>query len=125
MAFDVGDLSSDVYGIVGTGISLGVLSGMAGMTMRSMERNLYDRPMSRRRPYYREEEYEMEERYRRPKTSSRRKSSKSKSRRSRQREYEDDEYTGYRSYRGYRSPYGMSWSDRSGPMNYWTRGPRW
>lgn len=117
--FSPAQLSSDVYGIVGTGISLGVLAGTTGMIMRSMERNVYDRPMERsrgygRRPYSREEEDEEDEYYRRPKRTSSRKSTSSKKRKStssRRPRYEEDEYTGDR------SPWGN-------PMNYWTNS-RW
>lgn len=49
--FDVTSTAGDVYGIVGAGIGLGVLSGMAGMTMRSM-RGLYEPGYYEQRPYY-------------------------------------------------------------------------
>jgi len=58
-SFDIDKTASSVYGIVGTGIGLGVLAGTSGMVMRSMERNIYGRPY---RPIYNTEE---EEEYRR------------------------------------------------------------
>lgn len=53
MTFDIGQTSSSVFGIVGMGVSLGVLAGTAGMVMRSMDHNLYGKPRPRvqqRRP---------------------------------------------------------------------------
>ena len=78
MAFNIDATASSVYGIVGTGIGLGVLAGTSGMVMRSMERNVYGgsgedfrRPYSYRgrgNDYGREEEYQP-----RPRTYQKRK----------------------------------------------------
>ena len=119
MAVDVSGISGNVYGIVGTGISLGLLSGMAGMTMRAAERiseGGYRRPYHqrsygrgyRREPFY-EEEKEEEIEYRRPlprtyKRKTTQKKSSSKKRKTYTKRYRRDTYEERPRY-GMPSPY--------------------
>ena len=117
MTFDIGQTASSVYGIVGTGISLGVLAGTAGMVMRSMERNVYGGSGEDfRRPYSYmrrdEEEYQPRPRtYQKRKTT--RKQTKSKKRKTTRRdEYEERPRYGIGGY----SPYG---STRLNIPRYW------
>lgn len=120
MSVDVSGIAGDVYGIVGTGIGLGVLAGTSGMVMRSMERNIYGRPY---RPIYDSEE---EEEYRRPRTRTYKKRKTSKKRKTtRKKPTRRDEYVDYggeesesrpRPRYGSFSPYGSS---RLNIPRYW------
>ena len=97
--FDPLATAGSVYGIVGTGISLGVLAGMSSMVMKSASR-MYDQPYERRESYGRPREE-----YRRRKTLVRRKKP------TRQyRDYEEE------SPRGFYSPSG---SMRLNIPRYW------
>ena len=86
--FDVSGTAGSVYGIVGTGISLGVLAGMSSMVMRSA-RGLYD-------PYGREEKETYRRRPARKKTTTKRR---------RAYEYEEERPRGFYSLEG---PRGLS-----------------
>jgi len=115
MAVDVSGIAGDVYGVVGAGITLGVLAGTTGMIMRSMERNVYGLPSHR-------EEREEELEYRRPrpqtrtyqkrKTTKKRKTSK---KRKTTKTYQRNEYEERPRY-GTFSPYG---TQRLNIPRYW------
>lgn len=114
MAVDVSGIAGDVYGVVGAGISLGVLAGTTGMVMRSMERNIYGRPYRREEEEYRRPQPQPRT-YKKRTTIKKSKSKKRKTTRTNRRD-EHEERPRYGTF----SPYGTSYrSPRLNIPRYW------